>query len=97
VPLEVSGPGLLDCHLYRQPGRLILHVANLTNEASCRAPIEELIPVGPLRVRVKLDADLRGNRAECLVMGRRLAVGMKQGWAEFEIPRVEDHEVIVLE
>ena len=59
--------------------------------------MEELIPVGPLRVRVKLNADLRGHRAECLVAGRRLAAGVKQGWAEFEIPRVEDHEVVVLE
>lgn len=97
MPLEVSGPGLLDCHLYQQPGRLILHVANLTNEASWRAPMEELIPVGPLRVRVKLNTDLRGHRAECLVAGRRLVVGVKQGWMAFEIPRVDDHEVVVLE
>ena len=26
IPLEVRGPGLIDCHLYRQPGRLILHL-----------------------------------------------------------------------
>jgi hypothetical protein len=97
MPLEVSGPGLLDCHLYQQPGRLMLHLANLTNEASWRAPMEELIPVGPLRVRVKLNADLRGNRAECLVAGHRLSAGVKQGWVEFEIPRVDDHEVVVLE
>jgi hypothetical protein len=30
IPLEVAGPGLIDCHLYRQPGRMILHLVNLT-------------------------------------------------------------------
>lgn len=32
IGLEVHGPGLIDCHLYRQSGRLILHLVNLTNE-----------------------------------------------------------------
>ena len=30
-PLAVHGPGLVDCHLYRQHKRLILHLVNLTN------------------------------------------------------------------
>ena len=35
--------GLIDCHLYEQPGRLILHLVNLTSEATWRAPLDELI------------------------------------------------------
>jgi len=27
IPLDVRGPGSIDCHLYRQPGRLILHLS----------------------------------------------------------------------
>ena len=38
LPLEVRGPGLIDCHLYRQDQRLILHLVNLTNEGTWRAP-----------------------------------------------------------
>ena len=34
IPLHVEGRGLLDCHLYRQPERMILHLVNLTNEAA---------------------------------------------------------------
>ncbi|MCX6620853.1 MAG: Tat pathway signal protein, partial [Acidobacteria bacterium] len=30
IPLAVDGPGLLDCNLYEQSGRLILHLVNLT-------------------------------------------------------------------
>jgi len=47
IPLEVVGPGMFDCHLYRQPGRLILHVVNLTNPGTWRPPVHELIPSGP--------------------------------------------------
>lgn len=38
IPLEVRGAGLIDCHLYRQPGRLILHLVNLSNEGTWRLP-----------------------------------------------------------
>jgi hypothetical protein len=48
IPLEVRGAGLIDCHLYRQPGRVILHLVNLTNAGAWRSPVDELIPVGSL-------------------------------------------------
>ena len=35
IPLAVDGPGLIDCHLYEQPDRRILHLVNLTSEATC--------------------------------------------------------------
>ena len=37
LPLRIGGPGLIDCHLYRQPGRLILHLVNLTSAATGRS------------------------------------------------------------
>jgi hypothetical protein len=49
IPLAVEGPGLVDCHLYRQPGRLILHLVNLTSAGTWRQPVHELIPIGTLR------------------------------------------------
>jgi hypothetical protein len=97
IPLKVSGAGLIDCHLYRQPGRLILHVVNLTNEGAWRAPIDELIPVGPLQIEVQLPADVRGRRAESLVSDRVLTAAVRQNWTVFELRSVTDHEVLVLE
>ena len=44
-PLEVEGPGFVDCHLYRQKSKLILHLVNLTNAGTWRGPVDELIPV----------------------------------------------------
>jgi hypothetical protein len=96
IPLRVEGPGLLDCHLYRQPGRLVLHLVNLTSAGTWRAPIHELIPVGPLRVRVRLPAGVRGASARLLVAGGAAAVGVEDGWADFAVASVTDHEVAVI-
>ena len=32
LPLSVEGPGLIDCHLYRQQDRLILHTIRALND-----------------------------------------------------------------
>ncbi|HWX18280.1 MAG TPA: alpha-amylase family protein [Candidatus Binatia bacterium] len=95
-PLMVEGPGLIDCHFYRQPGRLILHLVNLTSAGTWRAPVDELIPVGPLRVRVKLPHDVRGRMTQFLVAGGKRANNIKAGWAGFEVKSVLDHEVAVI-
>ena len=59
MPIDVDGPGLIDCHLYEQPGRMILHLVNLTSEATWRAPLDELIKVGPFTVKIALPAAFR--------------------------------------
>ena len=96
IPLRVQGAGLVDCHLYRQEGRLVLHVVNLTNTATWRAPIDELIPIGPLQVRVKLPQGIAGRSAKLLVSTGSTPVTVNQGWAEFPVKSILDHEVVVL-
>jgi hypothetical protein len=96
LPLRVDGVGLVDCSLYRQPGRLVLHLVNLTNSGTWRAPVHELIPIGPLRVSLRVSESARGNSARLLVMGKTASVSVNEGWASFEVPSVLDHEVIVV-
>jgi hypothetical protein len=96
IPLSVSGPGLIDCHLYRQTGRVILHLVNLTSAGAWRSPVEELIPVGPLQVRVKLPTGITAMSARKLVSAGSTPVSVKQGWVEFEVKSVTDHEVVVI-
>jgi hypothetical protein len=96
LPLEFTGPGLIDCNLYTQPSRAILHAVNLTNSAT-RGPIEELLPVGPFTVRLRLPAGVSGRRARLLVAGRAVATTVAQGWAAFRIESILDHEVVVVE
>ena len=71
LPLRVEGRGLIDCQLYRQPGRLVLHLVNLTSAGTWRTPVHELIPIGPFRVAVRLPAGVKGC-VTSLVSGREL-------------------------
>jgi hypothetical protein len=97
LPLTVQGPGLIDCHLYRQQNRLILHLVNLTSAGTWRGPVEELIPVGPLRVQVRLPEGIRSSRMKLLVSQQRPSLTLEEGGAVFQLPTLLDHEVIVLE
>jgi hypothetical protein len=92
LPLRVDGPGLIDCHLYTQENRMVLHLVNLTNSATWRAPMEELIPVGPVRVSVRTNA----RTAQMLVSKTTRPVVVHEGRATFEISSIPDHEVVVL-
>lgn len=96
IPLHVEGAGFVDCHLYRQPSRLVLHLVNLTNAGTWRAPVDELIRVGPLNVRVRVPAELSGNRVRLLVSRRPTKGVVKSGWTHFELPTILDHEVVVI-
>lgn len=97
IPLRVDGSGLVDCHLYRQPGRLILHLVNLTSAGAWRVPVEELIAIGPLEVQVQIPDGFRADSVKCLVSERARPVRVANGWASFEVDSILDHEVAVLE
>jgi hypothetical protein len=97
MPLQVRGAGLIDCHLYAQQGRLVLHLVNLTNAGAWRSPTDELIAVGPLQVTVKLPHGIAGRKAKLLVSAGSTPVTLRGGSAEFSVRSVLDHEVVVLE
>jgi hypothetical protein len=96
VPIAIDGPGLIDCHLYEQPGRLILHMVNLTSEATWRAPLDELIKVGPFTVKVRLPASMRRPTARLLVSGMTRTVTLQNGMAVLTVESILDHEVVVI-
>jgi hypothetical protein len=99
LPLEITGRGLIDCELYEQPGgRLILHVVNLTNAGTWRAPVDELISIGPLDVRVRVPQAMAGAKAVRMLVGKAQAPAAAQGQSlRFRIDSVLDHEVVVIE
>jgi hypothetical protein len=96
IPLSVAGPGLIDCHLYRQEERVILHLVNLTNTGTWRQPVQELIPVGPLHVYVRVPNDSPITEGKSLVTGKSFKIKPREGWLSFEVASVLDHEVMVL-
>jgi hypothetical protein len=95
IPLSVEGRGLFDCNLYTQPGRVIVHIVNLT--ATGRMPIDELIPVGPIKVGVQLPEGVRGRSVKMLVANTSATPFHIGTWARINISSVLDHEVLVIE
>ncbi len=97
IPLQVKGTGLIDCHLYRQPDRLVLHLVNLTSAGTWRSPVHELISVGPLEIGVKIPREVHGRAVRYLVSGERKPVARRGDWAIFEVASLTDHEIAVVE
>jgi hypothetical protein len=97
IPLQVDGPGLLNVELYRQTDRLVLHIVNLTGAGSWRAPMEEIIPVGPLSVRLRDPGRSATRVVRCRVSGRTERVAARDGWLHVGLPLVRDHELLLVE
>jgi hypothetical protein len=96
ILLSVEGAGLIDCHLYQQPGRLILHLVNLTSAGTWRSPMDELIQVGPFKVKLKLPSGVAGRSARLTVSAAGLAIAVSNGWATFEVKSILDHELVLI-
>ena len=96
IPLSVKGPGLVDCQLYRQSRRLILHIVNLTNAGSWRAPVDELVPIGPFQIHVALPSNVRARSLQLLVSDTKQRLRPNDRRVDFEIKLILDHEVAVL-
>jgi hypothetical protein len=97
VPLKVEADGLFDFNLYRQPTRLIIHIANLSNSAVWRGPVDAVVPSGALDLTVKLPMDVKARSARLLVAGQSVSVTQNEGWTMCRVPTVLTHEVIVIE
>ncbi len=87
VSVRVAGGGLIDVHLYKQADRRILHLVNLSGANPWPGYHEQPIPVGP--ILVELPGVASSARARSLVTGRE--------WTgpRLEIPRLEEHDVLV--
>lgn len=103
LPVTYTGTGTADLHLYRQQERHVLHLVNLSAAGAWRIPMHEDIPIGPITVVLdmeKASIDLSVDQAltaRALVAGQELAAERAGGLLTIELPRLIDHEVIVLE
>jgi len=97
VPLEVQAPGLFDCRLFRRASGHVLHLVNLNNANAWRTPVHELVPAGPVRVRLRLPKGNHAVTARALVREGKLVQTVRGPWHEVEIPTISDHEVVVFE
>ena len=96
IPLTVDCHGLVDCNLYLQSGRLILHITNLTSAGTWRQPVDEFIPIGPVTVEIKLPEGINGSGIKLLVSGQKNKTTIEKGLVRFTIDSITDHEVAVI-
>ena len=66
-------------------------------KAGLPAYATELVPVGPLRVRLARPKDQQPVRASRLVAGGEAARAANGDWLELSLERVLEHQVVVLE
>jgi len=94
LPFELDAPGLIDCRLHRTlSGDGVLHLVNLNNPNAWRTPVQETVPTGPLRVRLK--AALVRGRVRALVNDAPLKQRQSGSRLVVDVPRIAEHEVLV--
>jgi len=96
VLLSVEGKGLIDIHLYQQKDRLVMHLVNLTSDATWRQPLEEYISVGPFEIKVRLPEKIRGKDVELKVTEKTLKGNVADGWTSFTLESLLDHELVII-
>jgi hypothetical protein len=69
---------------------------NLNNSGSWRAPIDELIPMSPVRIVLPRPHGTAYRTARLLVSGQRRAMRVNGSGLEFETGPILDHEVAVI-
>jgi hypothetical protein len=89
--LRVDAPVTVDVALQEQPGRVILHLINLTG----KRPQSEVIPVRDLRVEVRLAG--RPKRVLLASTGRDLAFDYQGGFVRATVDRLDVYDLVVLE
>jgi hypothetical protein len=96
IPLVIGCAGLIDSNLFQQKDRMILHLVNLTSAGTWRQPVDELIPIGPVKVSVRLNKDVTGRALNSLVSAQKIISRVEKGWVHFTINTISDQEVVVV-
>jgi hypothetical protein len=96
IPLRVDCPGLIDCNIYTKNDFLVLHLVNLTSTATWRQPIDEYIPIGPVKTSLKIPESFNSKKVRSIVSGKEIPFSCKNGWCDFVLDSITDHDVIVI-
>ena len=94
MPVTVDGPGLLDVTVWQGPDAITVHLVNLTNPMTMRGAYRELLPVGPLRVDVRVPDGFVFSRARLLRADTDVAYERIDGLAQIVVPQVVALEVV---
>jgi len=96
-PVEIDGPGLLDVTVWRQRASMTVHLVNLTNPMMMKGPLREVIPIGPVRARIRLPEGARAKGVHLLTAGTTVRAAETDGALAVTVPSVDVHEVIAID
>jgi hypothetical protein len=97
APVEVDGPGVVDVAIWRQRRSIAVHLVNLTNPMMFKGPLREVLPIGPLRVRVRMPGGLEPRAVRLLTAGAAVPVEQAGNVLSITVPSVGVHEVIAID
>jgi hypothetical protein len=94
TPVNVTGNGLVEMFAWETEPGYALHVLNYTNPNTMRGPYRRFHPIGAQLVEFQTKRPIKSVRA--LKKGVSLSFHQEGESVSFEIPAVEDYEVISL-
>jgi hypothetical protein len=87
--------------LMAQPGRKLVHLINFPLEkplnTGWRHMGRNLVPVHDVKVRLALEQGQRVSEARLATNEQLLPLQVAGGYVEVNVPRLVDHEIVVLE
>ena len=95
LPFSVTAPGYLDCRLYRQEGRLLLHLVNLTHANQQPGFVEQICPLHQVEVAIAVP-DTGISAMTLQVADQAVAFDQRDGFVHLVIEKLEDHELVVI-
>ncbi|TFG72077.1 MAG: hypothetical protein E4H27_03325, partial [Anaerolineales bacterium] len=97
LPVVVTGPGMLDVTLWQQEHSMTVHLVNLTNPMMMRGAFRDILPVGPLVVKVSFPQQTHVKLVRLLKADITPEWHAEAGSITITVPEIQDHEVIALE
>jgi hypothetical protein len=96
-PVDVDGPGIVDVTVWRQKNSMTVHLVNLTNPMMMKGPLREVLPVGPLRLRILVPEGATARKVQLLTAGTSVAARTINGALAVTVPSVDVHEVVAID
>ena len=95
-PISVYGRGQLNVSVYQQESRRIIHLVNLTGASINPGYCEEVFSVGPITINLLVD-EASDYQVSLTVSQDKPDVSRLGANMEIVIPKLEDHEMVIVE
>jgi hypothetical protein len=96
APASVEGNGLLETFAWETEPGFALHVLNYTNPHALRPFVSQLYRVGPLEAQFQVPNDRKITSVRALRGQKDLPFRNVGGTIKFQIPAIEDYEVVAI-